>query len=465
MPDREIDVRAEMDEAVLTRFHWLLVVLVFVAIAFDGYDILAPSYVIHFVGKAWALSPSQQGFLVSAGLIGVAIGSVSHGVIADRFGRRPTMIGGLLISGLFSLVTALVADSFGSFVLLRLVTGLGLGVIMPLGTAYINEYLPDKSRFRLATLAAAGFSIGGVGASVIGILFSQQYGWQVLFYVGSGAGVVGLLFLAVFPESTEYLVAHGRTEEAARLMARLRPDRAALYRDGRFAEIHPAGRPGSPRGSRSPARGDWRVPLSRPFLVSTLALWVSSFLLLFVNYGLSAWTPNLMVARGDGFALGFGFGAALHSVPFVGGIVCGYLADRWLGRRGGLALWCGLGALTTLSMVVTYHPILNIIAIALAGFFLIGGQFMLNNTCAMTYPVHARGTGTGFMLGFGRFGGILGPYIGGALLGAFGTPDVLFIAAAVAGTLTMACAAFIANTKVRPDAPAAVAVPTGSETR
>ncbi|WP_051580593.1 MFS transporter [Pseudonocardia acaciae] len=448
MPDREIDVRAEMDGAALTRFHWLLIGLVFVAIAFDGYDILAPSYVIHFVGKAWALSPSQQGFLVSAGLIGVAIGSLSHGVIADRFGRRPTMIGGLLVSGVFSLVTAMVADSYGSFVLLRLVTGLGLGVIMPLGTAYINEYLPDKTRFGLATLAAAGFSIGGVGASVIGILFSQQYGWQVLFYVGAGAGVVGLVFLAVFPESTEYLVAHGRTEEAARLMARLRPDRAALYRDARFAEIRPAGKR---------ARADWRVPLSRPFLVSTIALWVSSFLLLFVNYGLTAWTPNLMVARGDGFALGFGFGAALHSVPFVGGIVCGYLADRWLGRRGALALWCGLGALTTLSMVVTYHPILNIIAIAFAGFFLIGGQFMLNNTCAMTYPVHARGTGTGFMLGFGRFGGILGPYIGGALLGAFGTPDVLFIAAATAGTLAMACAAFIARPGVRPAAPAEVA--------
>lgn len=448
MPDREIDVRAELDEAPLGRFHWFLVALVFVAIFFDGYDILAPSYVIHFVGKAWGLSPSEQGFLVSAGLIGVAIGAVSHGVIADRVGRRPTLIGGLLISGVFSLVTALMANSFGSFVTLRLVTGLGLGVVMPLGTAYINEYLPNASRFRLATLAAAGFSLGGVGASVIGILFSQQHGWQVLFYVGSAAAVVGLLFIAVFPESSEYLVAHGRAAEAAQLLARLRPDRAERYRDARFAEIRPAGR-------RS--RGDWLIPLRRPFLVSTIALWISSFLLLFVNYGLSAWTPNLMVARGDGFALGFGFGAALHSVPFVGGIVCAYVADRWLGRRGGLALWCALGALVTLSMVVTYQPILNIIAIAAAGFFLIGGQFMLNNTCAMTYPVFARGTGLGYMLGVGRFGAILGPYIGGALLGAFGTPDVLFIAAAAAGALTMACAVFITGSRTQPDASAPAA--------
>jgi MFS family permease len=450
MSEHLIDVRAELDAAPLRPFHWKLVGLVFLAILFDGYDILAPSYVIHFVARPWALSPSQQGFLVSAGLIGVAVGSVSHGVVADRIGRRPTMIGGLLVSGVFTLLTALLADSFTSFVLLRGITGVGLGVVMPLGTAYINEYLPDGSRFRLASLAAAGFSLGGVLASVIGILFSERHGWQVLFYVGAAAGLVGLLFLAVFPESTEYLVAHGHTERAARLMARIRPERAPAYRELPFAETRPPGR-------RRP-RGDWLLPLSRPFAVSTAALWISAFLLLFINYGLSAWTPNLMVQRGAGFALGFGFGAALHSVPFLGGIACGYVADRWLGRRAGLALWCGLGALATLSMVVTHHPVLNIVAIAAAGFFLIGGQFMLNNTCAMTYPVNARGTGTGYMLGVGRLGGILGPYIGGALLGVFGTADVLFYAAAAAAVLTMLCAGFITASARRTTAPVPASV-------
>lgn len=438
MAERTIDVRAELDNAPLRPFHWMLIGLVFLAILFDGYDILAPSYVIHFVAEPWGLAPSESGFLVSAGLIGVMIGSLSHGVIADRIGRRPTMIGGLLISGVFSLLTAVAADSFESFVFIRLLTGIGLGVIMPLGTAYINEYLPNTSRFRLASLAAAGFSIGGILASVLGILFTREYGWQFLFYFGSGAGVVGLLFLLVFPESTEYLVARGRSAEAARLMARIRPERAHLYRELPFEPINPVGRRG---------RRDWLLPLRSPYLVSTIALWCGAFLLLFVNYGMSAWTPNLMVDRGGDFATGFAFGAALHSVPFIGGIVCGYIADRWLGRRISLALWCGLGALATLSIVLTYNPVLNIIAVAAAGFFLIGGQFMLNNTCAMTYPVHARSTGTGFMLGVGRLGGILGPYIGGALLGVFGDPNVLFLAAMVAAVLTMIAAMFIGGTR------------------
>lgn len=434
MPD-EIDVRKELDEARLRAFHWGLVVLVFAAILFDGYDIVAPSYVIQFVAKPWHLSASESGFLVSIGLIGVMLGSLSHGIAADRIGRRPTMIAGLLLSGTFSLLTALFANSYGSFVVLRLLTGLGLGVVMPLGTAYINEYLPERHRFRLASLAAAGFSLGAVVASIVGIVFTSR--WQALFYVGSGAAVVGLLFLAVFPESTEFLVAKRRTAEAARILARLRPERATVYSGTSFAEAAPR------------ARRDWLLPLRRPYRVATMALWLSSLFLLFDNYGLTAWTPTLMVDRGAGFALGFSFGAVLHSIPFVGGILCGYVADRWLGRRVSLVLWCGLGAAATLSVVFTRDPVANVVAIAAAGFFLIGGQFMLNNVCAMTYPVEARGTGIGYMLGVGRIGGILGPYLGGVTLGAVGGTDALFVLAAITGALVMVTGAFIGSTAPR----------------
>ncbi|WP_328885784.1 MFS transporter [Streptomyces sp. NBC_00316] len=440
MDDRVIDVRTELDEAPLRPFHWMLVGLVLLAILFDGYDVLAPSYVIHYVAGAWHLDSAQSGLLVSAGLVGVMLGALVQGVIADRFGRRPTMIGGLLVSGVFSLLTAVFVDSYSGFLAIRVVTGLGLGVVMPLGTAYINEYLPSQSRFRLASLAAAGFSLGAVGAAVIGVLYTVHHGWQVLFYVGSGAGVVGLAFLAVFPESAEYLAARGRTAEAARLLSRVRPERASAYREGVFAAV----RPDAGRSTRS--REDWLLPLRPPYLRTTVGLWLSAFLLLFVNYGLSTWTPNLLVERGDSFSLGFGTGAALHSLPFLGGILCGYVADRRLGRRGSLAVWCTVGALATVSVILTHNPFVIVAVTTASGFFLIGSQFMLNNTCAMAYPVQARGTGTGFMLGFGRLGGILGPWIGGAVHGAWGT-DATFIVIAVAGALTVATSSVIAPTK------------------
>jgi MFS family permease len=449
----ETDIREELDGATLRPFHGLLIALVFVAITFDGYDIVAPSYVIHFVAGPWHLSPSESGFLVSAGLIGVMAGSLAHGVAADRFGRRPVMIAGLLFSGAGSLVNALAADSYGSFVVIRMITGIGLGVIMPLGTAYINEYLPSSSRYRLASLAAAGFSLGAVLASVVGIVLTPTYGWQVLFIVGAGAALVGLVFIAVFPESAEFLVLGGRVSEAAAIMARVRPERAELYRETGFAP--PARSKDALRATDPAARQarDWLLPLRKPYRVTTVALWLSALFLLFDNYGLTAWTPSLMIQRGAGFALGFGFGAALHSLPFLGGILCGYVADRWLGRRVSLVLWCGLGALSVAFVVLVRDPIIDVAAIAAAGFFLVGSQFMLNNVCAMTYPVHARSTGLGYLLGVGRIGAILGPYLGGVVLGASGGTDGLFVLTAVTGAMVMVTGAFIGGSARRAASP------------
>ncbi|MQA97676.1 MAG: MFS transporter [Streptosporangiales bacterium] len=224
-------MRKELEEARLRPYHWMLIVIVWLAIFFDGYDVFVPAYVIHFVTEPWGLSKAEAGLLVSAGLVGVGIGAIGQGFIADRIGRRPTMIAGLIISGVLSAATPLIGTSYGNFLLIRVLTGIGLGVVMPLGTAYINEYLPRIVRNRLASLAAAGFSMGAVAVSLLGAAYTEQYGWQLLFYIGSGAALVGLLFVFVFPESAEWLAAHGRQEEARRIMARIRPDRAEEYRN------------------------------------------------------------------------------------------------------------------------------------------------------------------------------------------------------------------------------------------
>jgi AAHS family 4-hydroxybenzoate transporter-like MFS transporter len=430
MPDAGPDVRTELGAASLRPFHWVLVGLVTLATLFDGYDTLVPSYVIHFVAKPWHLSPGAVGFLVSSGLIGFAVGSIVHGVVADRVGRRPTLIVGLLVSGVFSLLTGIAGDSYTAFIVLRVLTGLGLGVLLPLGTAYVNEYLPQRTHHRLAVLGGAGFALGGVLAALLGVALTGGGDWRSLFYVGSGALVLGLLYLAVFPESAEFLVAHGRVAEAVRLLVRIRPDRAEVYRAVGLTAAQP------------PAR-DVRLVLAPTYRARTIALWVSAFLLLFVVYGLATWTPQLMIQRGNGFATSYSFGAILQGMSIVGAVIGGLLADRWLGVRHSLMLWCGLGAVASVALALARGTVVDIVAVAGAGLFLIGGQFLLNNICAVTYPVQARGTGEGFMLGFGRVGGILGPSIGGALLSAFGGTSALFVVVAVAGALAVASTSFV----------------------
>src|ERR1700733_15219909 len=101
MSEAVIDVRTEISESEVRPFHWLLVGLITLAIVFDGIDTLIPSFVIPFVRDPWGLSTSQSGLLVSAGLVGFAVGSLLHGPAADRFGRRPTLVAGLAVSGVF----------------------------------------------------------------------------------------------------------------------------------------------------------------------------------------------------------------------------------------------------------------------------------------------------------------------------------------------------------------------------
>jgi MFS family permease len=428
------DVREELGGAPLRPFHWMLVALVALATLFDGYDTLIPSYVIHFVAKPWQLSSSSAGFLVSSGLIGFAVGSLVHGMVADRIGRRPTLIAGLLVAGVFSVITGLWGTSFAAFITLRALTGLGLGVLLPLGTAYINEYLPDRTRNRLAALGGGGFALGGVLAAITGVKLTADGNWHILFYLGGGAAVLGVIYLFVFPESAEFLVAHNKPEEAARLLARVRPDRAAHYAGVRFTV--PA----------RPAAADRFLLLTAPYRVRTLALWGSAFLLLFGVYGLSSWTPELMIDRGKSFATGYVFGAVLQGMSIVGALAGGVLADRWTGVSRALMLWCGLGAVATVAVAFTENTAGDMIGVGAAGLFIIGGQFLLNNVCAATYPVQARGTGAGYMLGVGRVGGILGPYIGGWLLDGFGGTRVLFIAVAVAAAIAVVTTSMLSGT-------------------
>jgi len=181
-----IDVHDELALSPVGRMHVRLGILLALLTLFDGYDTFNPAYVIHYVRGPWGLSPQQAGFLVSSGLVGFLCGAGLHGMIADRIGRRITLIGGLWITTAFSILTASAADSFTSFCTLRVLTGLGLGVLLPLSTTYINELAPRNVANRFALWGVAlGWATGGAVAGLIGVFLTPRTGWQGLYWVGS----------------------------------------------------------------------------------------------------------------------------------------------------------------------------------------------------------------------------------------------------------------------------------------
>ncbi|HVV11228.1 MFS transporter [Amycolatopsis sp.] len=425
MANDVLDVRREIVAAPVRPYHWGLVAVIAIAIVFDGIDTLVPSYVIPFVKQPWGLSGSDSGLLVSAGLVGFAIGALLHGPVADRFGRRPVLITGLVVSGVFSVLTGVLADSFAPFVVLRLCTGLGLGILLPLGVAYLNECLPGQARNRLSVLGASGFSVGGILAGFFGIFVAPALGWHSLFLLGGGTIVLALVIPFVLPESPEWLVAHGRQQRAAAVLARMNPARATEFRAARLTvETVPAG-------------GSWRLPLNRGFRGRTVALWYSAFLLLFAAYGITAWTPALLIERGFAVSSSFALGATLQGVSIVGGLAGAAVADRWLGARNLMVLWCALGAVSIAGVGVAGDGWLTAVAVGATGMFVHGGLYVLYNVCAQTYPVQARGTGQGMMIGVGRWGAVLGPYLGGSLLGAVDSDSLLYLVLALITALAI----------------------------
>jgi len=434
--ENEVDIHEELAGAAVTPLHKALGVLITLITLFDGYDTFNPAYVIHYVMQPWGLQPSQAGLLVSSGLIGFLFGAMGHGMVADRYGRRNTLLAGLWIINVMTLLTAMFATDFASFCGLRFLTGLGLGVLLPLGTTYINELAPQRVSNSFSLWGVTfGWSLGGVVAGLVGVFLTPTYGWQILYFVGTMSIPLTLVVHAVLPESPKFLAARGRVKELRALMSRLRPERRAVYENAVFRTTE-----------QTVSQNTIAALLAPRFRRASLTIWLTAFLTLFAIFGLTGWIPTVMIKRGETFAASFGFGALLQAMSFFGGLMLATLADRGFAATPRLlGTWWAIGGLAVGALVFVNGHGFNIAVVAIAGFCVIGAQHVLNNFTANSYETGLRASGVGMELGVGRVGAILGPYVIGLLQQATGGPDAVFwaisgaaiVAAAVISSLAM----------------------------
>ena len=435
-----LNVKNELEKAPLSSRHWVLVAILGLVTLFDGYDVFKTGSMIPFVMKLWGLKPSQAGLLVSSGLVGFMVGSLIGGPIADRIGRKPTLLGGLLLSSVLNLVTPLVATGLASFLACRVATGVGLGMLLPLAVTMINESAPRRSTNMLVGCVMIGWSGGGMLAALAGGTLARTYGWPALFWAAGSGIPIALLCWAVLRESPRWLLLRDRQAEAAKVVDWLVPGQG--YGDASFALNEDGGR-----------RGSISMLFAPKVARSTVVVWLCAALSLFVIFGVSSWLPQTMIQRGETFGASFMFGALLQFMAVIGGVACGIAADRMNRLHVLMACWViaalAVGGLAAMNMHWT-----NIAFVAVAGFFIMGAQPVLNNFVASLYDTEIRSTGVGWELGVGRLGGILGPYIGGWLQQLYGGANSMFGAMALA----LAVSAMIIPLAVRrAPAPAPVA--------
>lgn len=432
----EVDIHEELAGAAITPLHKMLGILITLITLFDGYDTFNPAYVIQYVKQPWGLLPSQAGFLVSSGLIGFLFGAMGHGMVADRYGRRKTLLAGLWIVNILTLMTAILATSFASYCGLRFLTGLGLGVLLPLGTTYINELAPQRVSNSFSLWGVTfGWSLGGVFAGLVGVFLTPSYGWQILYFVGTLSIPLTLMVHAVLPESPKFLAAHGRLEELRALMSKLRPERRAVYENAVFRTTE-----------HTLSKNTIAALLAPRYRRVSLTIWTTAFLTLFAIFGLVGWIPTVMIQRGETFASGFSYGALMQATSFVGGLTLAMLADRGFAATPRLlGAWWIIGGIAVGTLVFVNGHTFNFAVVAIAGFCVIGAQHVLNNFTANSYETGFRASGVGMELGVGRVGGILGPYVIGLLQQVTGGPDAVFwaiggaaiVAAVVIGSLSV----------------------------
>jgi AAHS family benzoate transporter-like MFS transporter len=392
------------------------------ALVFDGYDLVVYGTVVPTLlgdpTQLGAMTPAQAGALGSYALVGVLVGALTAGAVGDRIGRRKVMLVNLAWFSVGMGLTATV-QSVQTFGLFRFLTGVGVGALVATVGALVAEFAPAGRRNRYNAIVYSGIPAGGVLASLVALGFADTIGWRGLFWVGA-LPIVLLLPLAVrhLPESPKWLVARGRFAEAERLAVR-------------------TGIPVPEPEPAAPAKVGFPALATRDLAFPTFLLGMMSFAGLLLTYGLNTWLPQIMGDQGYGKAYSLSFLLILNLGAILGGLAASYAADR-VGAKRIVASTFVLAAASLALLPLHLPSALLFVAVALAGVGTIGTQVLIYGLVSNYYPTTARAAGVAWCAGFGRLGGIVGPIIGGVLVGigvGGSTAFLIFAGVSLAGAL------------------------------
>jgi MFS transporter, AAHS family, 4-hydroxybenzoate transporter len=410
------DISQFIDSHPFTRYQLFIAVMCGAIVFMDGFDAQAMGFVAPALMADLHITRPALGPVVSTGLLGMMIGALVGGPLADRFGRRPVLVTCCFVFGICSLLTA-TATTIQSLIAFRLLTGLGLGGAMPNSIALTSEYMPKRLRATAVTTMFTGFSMGAAVGGFVAAALIRDYGWQSVFIVGGIIPIViGVVALIALPESIRFLVLKGgRQEQVAAYLSRIAPEGVG--------------------GTITAERDSGEFVVKQLFMERrapiTVLLWVMFFMNLLDLYFLNSWLPTVMNDLGIRLETAILITTLFQIGGGIGAILLGRMIDRRLSFR--ILAWSYLSAAVCIFLIGQAGASLALLVVTVfaAGFCVVGGQTGSNALTAEFYPTAMRSTGLGWALGVGRIGSIIGPTLGGALLSMVDGPRQIFWAASV----------------------------------
>ncbi|WP_315809547.1 MULTISPECIES: MFS transporter [Pseudomonas] len=402
-----LDVQSFINAQPLSLYQCRIVLLCFLIVFLDGLDTAAMGFIAPALTQDWGIDRASLGPVMSAALIGMVFGALGSGPLADRFGRKGVLVVAVFLFGLFSLLSAY-SSNLEQLMALRLLTGIGLGAAMPNATTLLSEYTPERLKSLLVTSMFCGFNLGMASGGFVSAKLIPAYGWHSLLLLGGVLPLVLTVVLLVWlPESARFLVVRNRgADRVKRVLAPIAP-----------AEVVTASAFSVPEQKTVQSRNVFKVIFSGTYSAGTLLLWLTYFMGLVIVYLLTSWLPTLMRDAGASMEQAAFIGALFQLGGVLSSVAVGWAMDRFNPHKvigifyclaGVFAYFVGqsLGTVTLLATLVLA-----------AGMCVNGAQSAMPSLAARFYPTQGRATGVSWMLGIGRFGAILGAWIGATLLG------------------------------------------------
>lgn len=444
-----IDVQEIIDRASVSRTQKKALILCLAFGIVDGFDSLITGFVVPAIARDWDVSVASLTPVALAAVFGTIFGATILAPRADRFGRRPVVFGGAALFGVFT-VAAAFAPNMETLVVLRFVAGLGLGAVPATLIAYGTEMAPSRLRGTVVTVIGAGLAAGGFfGGFAAGFLI-PAFGWRSLFIVG---GIAPLLLILVairyLPETAQFSALAGNRETVVGLLKKIDPS-VEIKDDAPLAlrekEVH---------------RSNLRALFDSGRGQMTVVLWVLFLFQFLGSFFIFSWLPSVLTNAGVDETAALLATSACTLGGMIGGVLLGMTIDRVASRFRVLACSYSIGAVAVIASAFSTAALPALfVALFVTGFGMIGTGVCMNAVGASLYPSKIRTTAIGWFSGWGRVGSVLGPAIGGLLLGLGLSSKSIFLFSAAPAAICAICVVLlsIASRKLDSEVEAVVAV-------
>ncbi len=404
--------------ASMTPYQIAIVLVCSLVNLLDGYDLFIMGYALPNLPEGYATA-SGKGYLISAALVGIGVGAFFLARMADVHGRRPTVLGALVLNTAGLLVSSL-APNYSVLIASRFVTGMAIGVLGAISMVIAQEMSPPSRRSLSVGVVLFGYPLGTFVAGLAGAsVIEAAGGWKGLFWVGFALSATVTVVVAAFiPETVAYLRRSSddtAQETAEKLSTRVNLEEG-LLNGGVLAD------------EAIVDQSDTKL-LGPGLRVTTLLLWLGYGFCTAAFYFIGSWTPQLIKNETGDTGSGALVGIMLSVGTMIGAILYGFLG---LKRPSAQISWMSmaLGMAALVAFALTLQGPFALTMALLLGLFVFVSLTAFTAIATTVYPIRIRAKGFGTMLGVARVGSILSPILGGYAIG-FMSPKDLYIAVLV----------------------------------